>query len=595
MLLTHGWLSNVDVWASGMADAIRNAIGSDANWDICAYDWREDADTGISDPWAAFVNALFHGERLGKELAKRNYEHIHFIAHSAGSNLIQTAADWIHVEALSPPRIHSTFLDAFDPRREMSHYGNRVDWAEQYVDMRPVVPLRRVLGQFDATDIQLPNAYNFDVTGLDSDDDNPHEWPREWYMGTIQDSLSFGFPLSVESGRSALLSHDFVTIEEPFYPRGNICDLSNSAVQDLNDWPSTRVDYRRHIVLDDPPFNFTLAQAEGRITTSETGTIFSPTPTSVTLATASPVWISIRFEVTEPINIFQFAYQFTLDAEGLLSVFFDNQLVFRTDERLQSGGVHVTDAIWIGETTEGQHILSFRLDNFVSIPSAIEIADVRSGFMSLVVENTPPIANAGPNQTVSVGSLVTLDGSGSSDPDNGPAPLSFTWTQVDGPAVTLTGADTATPTFTPTVAGTYTFSLVVNDGEADSAPDSVTITATSPCATDVSGQVSVTRGGFRLNRSTRRYVQQVTLQNTSGSPIQGPVSLVLDNLSSNATLYNATGNTDCATPVSPYVSINVDSNNVFNVGETASVVLEFENPSNQGISYNTRVLAGEER
>jgi hypothetical protein len=93
--------------------------------------------------------------------------------------------------------------------------------------------------------------------------------------------------------------------------------------------------------------------------------------------------------------------------------------------------------------------------------------------------NQPPVANAGPDQSVPVGSLVTLNGSGSSDPDNGPGSLTFHWTQLSGPVVTLTGANTATPSFTAAAPGSYVFSLVVNDGAVDSAPDSVTITATA--------------------------------------------------------------------------------------------------------------------
>ena len=96
--------------------------------------------------------------------------------------------------------------------------------------------------------------------------------------------------------------------------------------------------------------------------------------------------------------------------------------------------------------------------------------------------NQPPIANAGPNQTVNVGTLVTLNGTGSSDPDNGPSPLTYSWKQTSGPIVVLSGAMTATPSFTPQQPGTYVFSLVVNDGLATSAPSSVTITVVTPSA-----------------------------------------------------------------------------------------------------------------
>ena len=45
------------------------------------------------------------------------------------------------------------------------------------------------------------------------------------------------------------------------------------------------------------------------------------------------------------------------------------------------------------------------------------------------VPNQLPTANAGSDQIVRLGSLITLNGSGSSDPDNGPSPLSYAWTK----------------------------------------------------------------------------------------------------------------------------------------------------------------------
>jgi hypothetical protein len=89
--------------------------------------------------------------------------------------------------------------------------------------------------------------------------------------------------------------------------------------------------------------------------------------------------------------------------------------------------------------------------------------------VALAEANTLPIADAGPNQTVRLGASVRLNGSGSFDPDNGPQPLSFAWAQLSGPELTsLRGATTPTPSFTPHLAGSYTFALVVSDGEAKS-------------------------------------------------------------------------------------------------------------------------------
>lgn len=94
--------------------------------------------------------------------------------------------------------------------------------------------------------------------------------------------------------------------------------------------------------------------------------------------------------------------------------------------------------------------------------------------------NSPPTANAGPDQTVNEGKPVTLDGSASSDTDGTIA--SYSWTQTAGTSVTLTGANTASPTFTAPDVGpegeTLTFSLTVtdDDGATSTTSDTVDIT-----------------------------------------------------------------------------------------------------------------------
>jgi hypothetical protein len=93
--------------------------------------------------------------------------------------------------------------------------------------------------------------------------------------------------------------------------------------------------------------------------------------------------------------------------------------------------------------------------------------------------NPVPVANAGTAQTVNTGSTVTLDGSGSRDADNDP--LTYTWTQTGGPAVPLSSRTVQKPTFTaPATPATLTFSLVVRDGQVDSAASTTTVTVTGP-------------------------------------------------------------------------------------------------------------------
>jgi hypothetical protein len=90
-----------------------------------------------------------------------------------------------------------------------------------------------------------------------------------------------------------------------------------------------------------------------------------------------------------------------------------------------------------------------------------------------------PHADAGPDQNVKTGSLVTLDGSGSSDLDGDD--LTYSWSFVSNPGSAVLSDSTAVnPTFTPSVHGIYELSLVVNDGTSDSMkPDSVVIMASS--------------------------------------------------------------------------------------------------------------------
>jgi len=89
--------------------------------------------------------------------------------------------------------------------------------------------------------------------------------------------------------------------------------------------------------------------------------------------------------------------------------------------------------------------------------------------------NAAPIANAGADLMASGDSLVTLDGTGSSDP-NGDA-LTYTWRQTGGAAVELFNGNSDKPTFfAPGFSGKLTFELTVNDGQVNSTPDSVDVT-----------------------------------------------------------------------------------------------------------------------
>lgn len=118
----------------------------------------------------------------------------------------------------------------------------------------------------------------------------------------------------------------------------------------------------------------------------------------------------------------------------------------------------------------------------------------------------------------------------------------------------------------------------------------VTITISNPCASDVSGSIAVTRSGFLYNAGTRRFSQTLTITNASGAAINGPLAVVLDNLSGNATLFNASGATACVAPAGrPYIA---SAANALAPGASMAMLLQFTNPTKAAITYGTQVLAG---
>ena len=122
--------------------------------------------------------------------------------------------------------------------------------------------------------------------------------------------------------------------------------------------------------------------------------------------------------------------------------------------------------------------LTFQLTVIYFVYGSI-FSDSDSTTVNVSFVNNPPVADAGPNQTVDEGTSVTLNGSNSFDPDFGDS-ITYQWKQTGGnPTVTLNGANTATPTFVAPNVGpggtSLTFELTVTDlGELEDS-DTTTI------------------------------------------------------------------------------------------------------------------------
>lgn len=102
-------------------------------------------------------------------------------------------------------------------------------------------------------------------------------------------------------------------------------------------------------------------------------------------------------------------------------------------------------------------------------------------FTTVTINNIKPFAHAGFAFATVVGQEAVLDGSRSDDSNGEKDTLTYAWKTEVGESVSLTGADSAQPKFTPTKPGAYQFSLIVTDsGKLQSEPATVWVVVYDP-------------------------------------------------------------------------------------------------------------------
>lgn len=132
-----------------------------------------------------------------------------------------------------------------------------------------------------------------------------------------------------------------------------------------------------------------------------------------------------------------------------------------------------------------------------------------------------PTANAGTNQSALVGQIVTLSGANSDDPDHGPKPLTYSWTELSGPSeiTAVDGQTSEVVSFSTNVAGVYDFQLTVSDSEL-TASTLVTVTIVPAQVASLNASaVDPGTGNFSLSWGTTTGAVNFTLeQSTNGGP-----------------------------------------------------------------------------
>ena len=107
--------------------------------------------------------------------------------------------------------------------------------------------------------------------------------------------------------------------------------------------------------------------------------------------------------------------------------------------------------------------------------------------------------------------------------------------------------------------------------------------------------VSIVMGEIRVDQVTARFVQQVTVTNTSTLPLSQPLWLAISDLPSDVALTNQVGVTrNLGVLGSPLVSLDVRDANQQSFlvpGSSTSTLLEFWNPNSVPIDYTVRVFS----
>ena len=138
-------------------------------------------------------------------------------------------------------------------------------------------------------------------------------------------------------------------------------------------------------------------------------------------------------------------------------------------------GADTASASFTAPAAAAAGILVFQL-TVTDDDGATDTDSVTITVVAVAPPNQPPVADAGTDQFVDEGVVVTLDGGGSADPDDGIA--GYQWNQTGGPVVVLAGADTAVATFTAPSGGggPLVFELSVVDASGARATDETVVT-----------------------------------------------------------------------------------------------------------------------
>ena len=206
-------------------------------------------------------------------------------------------------------------------------------------------------------------------------------------------------------------------------------------------------------------------------------------------------------------------------------------------------------------------------------------------------QSVRPIADAGPDQAVSVSAHVQLDGSKSAAGNGGP--LSYRWALITSPAgsgATLAAPTAVNPAFTVDKAGVYAVQLIVNDGSSDSAPRVVVISTGNvrPVADAGSNQIAQVGQAIVLDGTASH--------DANGDPLSYEWALLFKPVNSAAALGNvaqAKATLTCDVPGTFVAQLIVSDDELDSVPATTTVTVSVAPPNHNPQITSSAVTAGQ--
>ena len=428
VFITHGWKHPLDSPSQDVGEfvSLREQIDEQAgdDWKVVFYDWTTLSNTGLN-PRQAARNADHLGLCIGNIIAAEGYTDVHFIAHSAGARLIETATLNLRARRGQSVMIQETVLDPF----ALDYYaGSEADWSEQYLNTDDTTAVST-----NKTD--YVGMFNFDGTAYwEQYDGIPvienilaggHGAPIMHYLCSVarlNDPLislelwSLGTPCTWRPDPAQVHAGFALARENPqwttalwdSYPKGQVqvfrADGTVAGHSPLvHALTEANIDLSNVIVTKSP-------SGLGELTLNGAGG--AP---SIEVLNLSPAWLAADFELVQSATHLRFDYEFksAVPAAGLLQVLVDGVPVLMADERYASGVTSSGTLPLHQPLAPGRHTIMVRLDPLNEGDSSIiEVSNIRFFVESSAtqpdpddgegVEPEPSEQLAGPPPTVGV-------------------------------------------------------------------------------------------------------------------------------------------------------------------------------------------------